>query len=250
MTTIENEKHCILPRKEIVNNDVLCFEEYWETYSQSNQRKIKIQENKKSYLWDKLLEKSFEYIMNGTLRSTSHCDYNQQAVLFCRFAKPTRVERRILSEAFVDSWLSAKKRVDFTGNKMQTFIRRSVFASFPDTMLTIVWLHKPDDEQLESFLNLRKGFLQNKMLSSIPQFPHIRYHIGIAKTIEIEDEDSEDFIYIDSEDYPPESDAVKEATSLIGELPAAEIKTYNTTINEYSASKTIQKIPFPTEFFK
>lgn len=50
----------------------------------------------------------------------------------------------------------------------------------------------------------------------------IRYHIGIAKTIEEEKESSEDFIYLDALDFPSGCEAIRDANDML-ELFFSEI---------------------------
>ncbi len=245
LSTIENNQHCIVTKAQMRQSDMFCFEEQWEDYYNSNERKIKKEADKKSYLWDHLLEKAFMNLMDGTSHSLSHCSYEDQSLLFCRFAELNRTERRIISGSLADSWTQAKKRVEPSGNPIQQFMRGSVLASHPDTMIVIIWLHYSSNVSLQEFLQIRRKLLETRMLVLDLQKPaSVKYIIGIAKTIEMDKDDSEDFAYINADEVSSESDAVKEAVELYEKLSSSvEQKAYTVTSEEYSEKETKEEIP-------
>lgn len=236
LTTVDNERHCIVPRN-LLQYVAFCFEENWDDYRNSRERRIKKQEDKKSYLWDKLLEKTFSYMMSGQLRSVSHCDYNQQSKIFCRFARPNRIERRALSDQVMDSWMKAKQERNLTVKKDFAFTRRVIFPSHKDTMLTILWIHYPDDHTLEEFHMARIELIKAKILSYMDTDRTIRYHLGIAKTIEEEKESSEDFVYLDALDFPSGCEAIRDANEMLGHFSSETANKKMVTVEEYGTKK-------------
>lgn len=245
LSITENEQHCIIKENEFQKQQGFRLSGFWEHYLQAPERLVKIDENRVSYLWDDLLEKAFKNMREGTLRSVSHQDYQSQVRLFYRFAKPCRVERRVLANAFRDSYAAALEKIDIHSTIMQSFIRYIRLDGSEDTLITILWLYCPSNLSTENFLAFRKRCLEAKILSKLPTCRECVYHVGIAKTLNIEREDSEDFIYINSNDFQDECDEIREAqdfldtqSTFLGRRAAA------VHAEEYNSSITITEIPF------
>jgi hypothetical protein len=145
----------------------------------------------------------------------SHADYGFQSILFTRFAKPCRVYRRALAKGFIDSFDQAKRKIGLDNPVMNTFLRSVNMDDNPDTLILILWIHKPPKMDLDAFLAKRKMILEAKALTSIPKWPHILHFIGVAKTLNIEVEDSEDFIYISASDFPNDCEEIENAKELL-----------------------------------
>ena len=128
--------------------------------------------------------------MEGSLRDMSHADYQTQTLMFQRFAEPCRVERRALAQSFLGSYASAIHSIDCKSSKTLTYVRRMRLFSRGDTLITILWLHCPEDQTLEKCLAFRKRCLEAKILSFLPSSRECTYHIGIAKFLDIERDNS------------------------------------------------------------
>lgn len=247
LSCMENDKHCIVDQQELHSSDFFTFDDLWKTYVQNTQYLIKKQENEKSYLWDELINKTIDNMMKGTLKQMSHKDYKHQSELFYRFVLPTRVERRLISEEFVESWMQAQKEMNSKSITPFMYIRRINLSSAPDTpdtMLTILWLHYAQNTTLDEHLEIRKQLLNMKLLSYIEKVPRIRYHIGIAKTIEMDMEQSEDFIYADAKDFPTGCKEINDAKMFLEEfLPKSKYKAKEVIGDEYSAEVKTKELP-------
>lgn len=246
VSIIEDDRHCIVKKSEAQSYQLFRFSDFWLRYCQDPNRLIKKEKNRNSYLWDDLLEKAFKCMMDGKLRSMSHQNYESQALLFYRFAKPCRVERRVLADALTDSYVAALQRINIKGPKIRSFVRRISMDSIEDTLITILWLHCPANESIDSFLLFRQHCLEAKILSILPSTRKYTYHIGIAKTLDIERENSEDFIYVNANDFPDDCIEIKEAMAfLTAQSNLLERQAYSVHSAEYSAQTDITGIPYP-----
>ena len=244
--TTENGMHCIVKKSEAREYQCFHFSDFWLRYCQNPDRLVKIKENRSSYLWDALLEKAFRSMMDGTLRDMSHQDYKLQALLFYRFAKPCRVERRALANSFKESYASALREIGLRNSVINTFVRRMSLDSIKDTLITILWLYCPAEESIDNILLLRKKFLEAKVLSILPSARKYTYHIGIAKTLDIERENSEDFIYINANDFSDDCIEVQEAIAfLASQSELLGRQAYNVYSEEYSDKTDIADMPYP-----
>ena len=246
LSIIENEQHCIVTNQE--QSQYQCFEfcDFWQKYLQHPDRLVRKRENEKSYIWDDLLEKAFRNMMDGTLRSASRQDYQTQSLLFYRFAEPCRVERRVLAHAFLESYDAAIHKLDLNSPIILTFVRRIWLDEKKDTLFTIIWVHCPKDLPIEKCLEFRKRCLEANILSILSFSKEYTYHVGIAKMIEIEKEDSEDFIYINANDFPNNCSEIQDAkvflssqTNLLGR------SAKSASAEEYSNTIQIRSIPYP-----
>lgn len=246
VATIENDKHCIVKKEELQEYQCFHFADLWTRYCQDPDRITKHMENSASYLWDELLEKAFRCMMNGTLRSMSHQDYQSQARLFYCFAKPCRVERRALANAFMDSYTLALQTIDLRSTEVNSFVRRISLESAGDTLITILWLHCPANESIDHFLLYRKKCLEAKILSHLSSARKYIHHIGIAKTLDVEREDSEDFIYVNANDFLDDSIEIQEATTFLNnQSNLLGRQAYSVHSEEYSSKTDISAIPYP-----
>ena len=228
LSIVENDKHCILLDDELKNHQAYSFSGFWNSYMCNPDRNIKIKANEKSYFWDELLEKTFISLMNGTLRDMSHPDYPTQLHLFYYFVIPNRVERRVLADAFIESFYIANKTIDINSNITETMVRRVHLSSKRDILFTFLWLHCPLNQSLDVCLKMRKRCLEAKMLSSLPKTREFIHHIGIAKMLDLEMDDSEDFLYINASDFPDNCAEIKSALSFVNNLSTLrERSAYN-----------------------
>lgn len=247
LSTIENEKHCCATSEDYRGNaDILYYKEAWYEYINCEGYAIKKECNKVSYIWDNLLERAFSSMMNGTLRNVSHADYGLQSVLFTRFAKPCRVYRRALADGFIDSFYLAISKIGLDNPVMNTFLRSIEMNDNPDTLILVLWVHKPPKIDLDTFLATRKMILEAKALASIPKWPHILHFIGVAKTLNIEVEDSEDFIYIAASDFPNDCEEIRKAKELLSSqsILLGRFATSNSS-HEYEKEQEKKTMPYP-----
>ena len=246
LSIIENEQHCIVTNQELSQYQCFEFHDFWQKYLQDPDRLVKKRENEKSYIWDDLLEKVFRNMMDGTLRSASHQDYQNQSLLFYRFAEPCRVERRVLAHAFLESYCAAIQKMDLNSSIFLTFVRRIFLEGKKDTLITIIWVHCPKDLPIEKCLEFRRQCLEAKILSILPSSREYTYHIGIAKMIEIDKDDSEDYIYINANDFPDDCGEIQDAKDFLDSQSNLLGRNAKSAIaEEYSSTIQTENIPYP-----
>ena len=247
LSTIENGKHCCATSEDYKSNAViLYYKEAWQKYINCEGYTIKKECNRISYLWDELLERAFTCMMKGTLRNVSHPDYGSQSLLFTRFAKPGRVYRRALAGGFIESFHLAVKEIDLGNPEMRTFLRSIIMEDNPDTLILVLWVHKPPKSDLATFLATRKAILEAKALASIPKWPNILHYIGVAKTLNVDEEDSEDFIYIDTSDFPHDCEEIKNAKELLdSQSITLDRSAKSVSAHEYEKDQDQRNIPLP-----
>lgn len=247
LSIIENEQHCIVTENEMRGYQCFEFSDFWDRYLNNPDRLTKVKENKQSYIWDSLLESAFSSMMEGSLRDMSHADYQTQTLMFQRFAEPCRVERRALAQSFLGSYASAIHSIDCKSSKTLTYVRRMRLFSRGDTLITILWLHCPEDQTLEKCLAFRKRCLEAKILSFLPSSRECTYHIGIAKFLDIERDNSEDYVYVNANDFPDGCADICDAQAFLDKYQSTLMGKKAKYINaeEYSDIVEARDIPYP-----
>ena len=243
MNTIENNRHCIATTEELKKYNCICIDEgIWNDYYNSNIRKVKKKEDKNSYIWDALLERTFYYLMSGTVRDLSHPNYDQQSLLFSKFAKFTRMERRRIAKDLIISQKKAIKRILNKDNNDIALFRRIIFDHLPDTMLIIMWMHYPVDIiGLDEYYSARKNLLNAKLMLCAKENKSIRYFLGVGKTIEIDLDGSEDFAYLDSYDLSESEEEIWQDLEIFSKLSTFTESSQRLSFNEFEKPENVGK---------
>lgn len=247
LSIIEKDQHCIVTEQEMHSYQCFEFSGFWDRYVHNPDRLTKVKENEDSYIWDNLLESAFRNMMAGTLRDMSHPDYQTQAIMFQRFAEPCRVERRELARSFLGAYASAIQTIDQNSTTPITFVRRIQLFARRDTLITILWLHCPKDQPIEDYLAFRRRCLEAKILSLLPASRDSTYHIGIAKFLDTERDNSEDFVYVNANDFPDGCDGIKDAQEYLATYQSSLLGRAAKHINakEYSDIVEAKDVPYP-----
>jgi hypothetical protein len=95
----EDEHDFILPE---TNASLALDEGHWTRFEQSSARKRQIQEDKISYVWDTLIERFNEHILNGTQYHTTHPGVEHSERIMRFLAKESRFSRRYLSRTLME----------------------------------------------------------------------------------------------------------------------------------------------------
>ena len=103
--------------------------------------------------------------------------------------------------------------------------------------MVMVWLHCPKDQPIEDYLAFRRRCLEAKILSLLPASRDSTYHIGIAKFLDTERDNSEDFVYVNANDFPDGCDGIKDAQEYLATYQSSLLGRAAKHINakEYSA---------------
>ena len=89
--------------------------------------------------------------------------------------------------------------------------------------------------------------MEAKILSIIPSTRECNYHIGIAKLLDIEKDNSEDFVYVNANDFPDDCEGIKEAQSFLDKYQSNLLGRAAKYIyaEEYSETVEARNIQYP-----
>lgn len=240
LMTMNNDKHAFVSNEEYVNYSTFLLDDLWEKYISHPDYATKHQANKVSYVWDALLDEAFSNMQGGKLTAVSHPDYASQNILFARFAKPCRVYRRELGRMMVESNLKAREA---GMAKRQSFCRRVIMESSPDTLFVFYWMNTLPSDDSEKFRSIRKYTLEQKMLSYIPSHPNVEYIIGVAQTTNLEMDSSQDFALIRTCDFDINGEDVQSAIRFFAEVTHGDrLEKHLVSSEEYSDKIVIENV--------
>ncbi len=172
----------------------ICFAEgCWNDFCHSEKRRKQIDINKVSYFWDALIEKFLFHMVTGTLDYMSEPNINSQEQIFKFLARENRLNRRILSHAFIDFM----KQTD--ENMMAT---RVVLPSSHNSPAFLFFLcpYLPETGTYQKYRETRRVLLNNHVIILKKQYPYLKDIIGIATETK-ESEHSEDIIHLDAHNW-------------------------------------------------
>lgn len=195
------KRHVIGPKKKDTRkvNGVIIGEGEWHSFVQTGLYKNTKNEDRISYFWDKLIQRTCQNSLDGTLGGNSNIVCGESAIY--EMVKEPRFMRRGLSEKM----LSAVERFPDTGS----FTRQVTFLpSFePDVGYVLLQLRVPEDfRAAEDFREKRQTLLEIACGAAKNKFPNLVKIIGIG--IEAPKSSggtvTEDFILMPCENWPDE----------------------------------------------
>ena len=187
------EKYYIGSKDKKINS--ICLNPgFWQDFKNQHQYQKRNQANKISYIWDGLLQKTFQHALDGTLTGNGNAFKGNSASV--EMAKEPRVSRRMLSEALLIS-------IREFSTRNEEGMRHAVYHSsyYDDRMYVFFQLSLPPNMDYEKeyrplkreLLDIACGVVKNK-------FPHLKKIIGITVDLpELNQHISEDFILLNCE---------------------------------------------------
>ena len=180
-------------------NGVMIGEGEWYDFVQSDLYKNTKKEDRISYFWDELIQKTCQHSLDGTLSGNSDIARGESAIY--EMVKEPRFVRRGLSRMMLD----AVDRFPDTG----TFTRQvTLLSSFePNAVYVFLQLHVPEEFRTAAdFREKRRAILEIACGAAKNKFPNLVKVIGIGVeapkfsggTV------AEDFILMPCEDWPDE----------------------------------------------
>lgn len=186
--TNELGEHVFINEKED-NVDLLITEGIWKKFSKHPSRLAQIEANKISYSWDKLLEKFFFNITNGTSYKMSDPDIEEQERLFRILAKENRTKRRMLAE-------SIHELIEKTPLNMRTI--RVLCPQFSnETCYLILLVPFLKNIPYENYRKAREVLLNDYLFILRSKFQDAKDIIGVATETGDSENRSEDIAYFD-----------------------------------------------------
>jgi hypothetical protein len=231
----EAEKSYRIGPKEDNYNGVMIGEGEWRDFVTSAPYQRRKADNKISYAWDKLIQKTGRNALIGTLGGNSDVFRGKSAVH--EMAKEPRLSRRALSQLMFTTINSFPDNV--TGPMRQMSFLPSYFKDRGYVFLQ-VYHPNPGDYDTE-YRPKRRGMLEIACGAAKLKFPHLKKIIGIAiDAPKYASTNSEDFILMDCENWNDEdrahyevankefrffkTDALKERRMRMTEFPTARTK--------------------------
>ena len=169
----------------------LVFDEgHWQRFSQSDQRKAQLSEDRVSYLWDKLIEEHSRHILERTQYFRTGSTIGEAEILLRWLAREPRLQRRLLSLALGSFVESAPT------NQRAT---RYVVPTHPEQPY-YVFLTLPTDASngYSSHRKMRRTMLETASVNLKVHYPYARHVVGLATEPSFENGGrSHDALYID-----------------------------------------------------
>ncbi len=189
----ELKRYCIGTEQEKISS-LMIGEGEWQGFKNHPQYKKRNQANKISYIWDGLLQKTFQHALDRTLTGNGNTFKGNSASV--EMAKEPRVSRRALSEALL---ISIR---EFSTRNEEGMRHAACHSSYyDDRMYVFFQLSLPPNMDYEKeyrplkreLLDIACGVVKNK-------YPHLKKIIGITVDLpELNQHISEDFILLNCE---------------------------------------------------
>jgi hypothetical protein len=170
----------------------------WQDFEKSPERRRQIAANRNSYMWDRLIERFLHHFREGTSHHRTEGSLADHERLLRFFAREPRVRRRML----VDSLLEV---IPITPSGQRWL--RVVKPSRPgDPYVVLLLVPCPPGMTYSKYRTMRANYLQMCCQVVRLDFTDALDIIGFAiETAEsAKDGSSEDAIYVDGRDWPPE----------------------------------------------
>lgn len=219
------------------NTDQIFIDEgFWNDFTKSPQRLRQIEENKISYVWDRLVETFLYHVANGTSHYMSEPNIKSQDIIFRFLAKENRTRRRILGSALIELLQNTPKD--------KSIVRTIGPSNTGDPYYIIILLPRKTDVDYEKYRTMRLDMLYNYCILTRLRFENAVDIIGIGMETGFDKEPkSEDCIYFDgrswNEALKKEAEEFQEILKNAGLL--AQRKGFKTTVNEYPDKKDKNK---------
>ena len=194
----EEKKHYIGTKDETING-VGMEEGFWEDFLKSGAYKRQKEANKVSYLWDRLLQKTLQNALDGTLKHDGDVFKDESAMI--EMAKEPRFSRRIISGAMQN----AIDRFPTDTNELRRHL--GCYPSFyPDRAYVFFQIAcLPNADYKTEYRPVRLKLLEIACGVAKNKLPHLKKVIGIAiDPPNLNQGVSEDFILMDCENWTKE----------------------------------------------
>ncbi len=207
-------------------------EGFWNDFCQSPQRKNQIEHNKISYMWDGLIERFNEHILNATQYYTNHLELSGIEPGLRFMAAETRTARRAFMASIGD--LLAKAR-----DGQQAFKYFKPY-SLESPYYLFMFFPRNGSLSYDEYRTVRGQILQASCKILKYKFPDAKDIVGIASEPHYSRDSSEDLIYLDAMEWSDElNDEAAEWQSQLGILESPTFK--HTRVDEYPSISTSKK---------
>lgn len=179
-------------------NGVMIGEGGWHDFVQTDLYKNTKRENRISYFWDKIIQKTCQYSIDGKLSGNSDIALGESAIY--EMVKEPRFVRRELSRRILDA-------VDRFPDKREFMRQMTFLPSFePNVGYVFLQLRVPEEfRAAPDFREKRRDILEIACGAAKNKFPNLVKVIGIGvEAPKFSSTVAEDFILMPCEDWPDE----------------------------------------------
>ena len=191
----ESHKHYIGKKNE-TGNIIGVKQGEWERFSKSGEYRRKKDANKESYLWDRLLQKTLQNALDGTLKHDGDVFKDESAMI--EMAKEPRLSRRSISKLMQNA-------IDrFPTNPKKLTRHLGCYSSYyPDRMYVFLQLQPPPNiDYTTQYRPARLRLLEIACGVAKNKFSHLKKVIGIAiDPPNLNQGVCEDFMWMDCENW-------------------------------------------------
>jgi hypothetical protein len=174
---------------------MISLDGFWDEWFASKQRQAKIEADRVSYCWDRLIEKFSFHLLNGSLVGPEPAETREFEPALRWMARENRVRRRQLAESLLHIM-----RVVQVG---QWYKRIVAPIQEGDPYWVLLAFPRPDDVEEAHYRQLRQEFLLGHCLVVKHLFPEAQDIAGIAVEPR-PDSMTEDLVAIDAREWPEE----------------------------------------------
>ena len=200
----DGQAHFIGTKDKTVN-DLLIGEGEWKDFIESGPYKRRKRANEVSYLWDELLQRTCQNALDEKLLGNANLFDAGNAIY--EMAKEPRFSRRALSDGMIKSM--TRFPYDRPGIVRNVSLMPSFYQGKGYVFLQI--RHPNIDDYENKYRPVRSRMLQIACGAAKNKFPHLSKIIGIAiDAPKFAKRNSEDFVLLDCESWPPEQAAFYE----------------------------------------
>jgi hypothetical protein len=229
-----DDKHCF---PDTNKSEVYVFEDgLWEDFSNDSRKKVQLEANEISYFWDHLIENFTKHIHNGTSQFMSDANLETQEKMLRLLAKENRTKRRLLSESLFGLIKKTPPHIKSS---------RTVLPSCNgDPHYLFLLVPEMKDKDYEEYRLFRRKLLEEQCKITKINCPDAKIILGIATESGNPSERSEDFLYLDTQDWNDEE--LEQVTKLKDEYEAigllGKYELFAGTVYEYPTDgKSIPK---------
>ncbi len=173
---------------------------FWQGFTNHPQYQKRKQANEISYTWDRLLQKTFEHALEGTLKGRENTLKGHAASV--EMAKEPRVSRRMLSESLLisieDFFTREDKEMHYLAY-FSSYYHDLMYVFFQMPLLENIDYEKEYRPRKREMLNIACGAVKNK-------YPDLKKIIGITVDLpRLNGHYSEDFILLEFKEWSKET---------------------------------------------
>jgi hypothetical protein len=172
----------------------------WLNHKNSDGYFFKKIEDKVSYIWDSMINRTTYEMLNQRLVEQSLSNPLELEKVLKIMASENRLNRRSLSKTFLDLFEKYKSL-----EKENLMLKRTIIlVNSPYKIYVFLITNKPESLDYESYQNKRKFQLLSYMISLKSKYTEVLDIVGISREASMEIPASNDFVYLNGREWTKE----------------------------------------------